>query len=115
MATCAAVWLATCSALSTASNWLTRSAELTICLPRPRRNSTVPASTIETYMMALLGEYCMATVWAFERIGSAPCPVPANWSTEDFSPCSESSLPCSIRWTSFCGSPKRAQSNTSAA
>ncbi len=60
MARCAVTWLATCSSFSTASNWLTRSAELTICLPSPRRNSTVPASTMETYMMALLGEYCMA-------------------------------------------------------
>ena len=25
-----------------------------------RRNSMVPASTMETYMMSLLGEYCMA-------------------------------------------------------
>ena len=60
MARWATAWLAICSSLSTASNWLTRSAELTICLPRQRRNSTVPASTMETYMMALLGEYCMA-------------------------------------------------------
>ena len=64
MACCAALWLAICSSLNTASNWLTRSAELTICLPIPRRNSTVPASTIETYMIALLGEYCMAILCA---------------------------------------------------
>jgi hypothetical protein len=56
----ATAWLAICSAVSTASNWLTRSAEETISLPRERRNSTVPASTMETYMMAFLGEYCMA-------------------------------------------------------
>src|ERR1035437_1818030 len=68
MARWATVWLATCSALSTASNWLTISAELTISLPSPRRNSTVPASTIETYMMSLLGEYCIATVCAPESV-----------------------------------------------
>ena len=43
---------------------LTRSAELTICLPMPRSTSTVPASTMETYMMALRGEYCMAMLVA---------------------------------------------------
>jgi len=39
-------------------------------LAQPARNSTVPASTRETYMMALLGEYCMASVRAPASIAS---------------------------------------------
>ncbi len=37
-----------------------------------RRNSTVPASTIETYMMSLLGEYCMAMRSRSSSIASRP-------------------------------------------
>jgi hypothetical protein len=33
-------------------------------LPSSRSTSTVPASTSETYMMALRGEYCMAILVA---------------------------------------------------
>ena len=74
MACWATAWVAIASAVRTASNWLTRSAELTICLPRERRNSTVPASTMETYMMSLLGEYCMAMVcWFWRRFSRPAC------------------------------------------
>ena len=44
-----------------------------------RRSSTVPASTIETYMMALRGEYCIAIFVA---------PVSRVWSC-DSSSCQE--------------------------
>ena len=42
-------------------------------LPRERRSSTVPASTIATYMMALRGEYCMAILVAPSSIAARFC------------------------------------------
>ena len=58
----ASKWVAIWASVRTASKRLTRSAELTTCLPMERTSSTVPASTMATYMMALRGEYCMAMV-----------------------------------------------------
>ena len=105
MACCAAPWLATCSSLRTASNRLTRSAELTICLPSPRKNSTVPASTIETYMMALLGEYCIAIRRASKSTASSPAASSCQLEYIPLAPGSASSRPCSMRCTSLRGSP----------
>ena len=106
MARCATLWLATCSSLSTASNWLTMSAELTICLPRLRKKSTVPASTMETVIMALLGEYCMATVRAPPSSASRPRASSCQLEYSAFAPGSASSLACSMRCTSLRGSPE---------
>ena len=48
-------------------------------LPKSRRSSMVPASTMETYMMALRGEYCIAIL-------VAPVSSVASW---DSSSCQE--------------------------
>ena len=41
-------------------------------LPISRSTSTVPASTMDTYMMALRGEYCMASFWYGSSIVRRP-------------------------------------------
>jgi hypothetical protein len=96
-----AIW----ASVRTASKWLTRSAEVTISLPRERRSSMVPASTSETYMMALRGEYCMAI---FVCAGEDGFELDSSSCQEEYSvfvPGRVSSLPDSMRWTSFFGSP----------
>ena len=52
---------AICASVSVASNRATKFAELTISLPKPRINSSIPASTSEMYGIWLFGEYCMVT------------------------------------------------------
>ena len=74
-------------------------------LPMPRSSSTVPASTMETYMMALRGEYCMAIFVAPASMASSLCSSSCQDEYSFFSPGSESSLPDSMRCTSLRGSP----------
>ena len=67
----------------------------------------VPASTMETYMMSLLGEYCMA-IFFLVLEESSPGPACSSCQLEYcvLAPGRASRRACSMRWTSLRGSPE---------